>query len=178
MNYEQRIIDLVKSDEMRMKALRAVKSLDLPDWLIAAGFVINLIWDSIFNKKTDINDIDVVYFCQTDVSQERDFYLEKLLCKLEPGFPWSVKNQARMHLKHGHMPYENTLEAMQFWPEKQTSIGVMLNGEDLIVRHCFDLSLQFSGHIDHNAACPIETFQNRISSKGWLKIWPGLQVKT
>jgi hypothetical protein len=89
------------------------------------------------------------------------------------------KNQARMHMKHGDAPYQSTLDAMKFWPEKQTSIGVMLNDNgEVVVRHCFDLSLQFSGNIDHNSARSIETFKNRVSSKEWLKTWPALQVKT
>jgi hypothetical protein len=91
MSYEQRIIELVKSDELRMRALYAVRTLDLPDWLVAAGFVRNLVWESIFNKKDRARDIDVIYFCRFDSSQERDIFLEKRLHELEPNFLWSVK---------------------------------------------------------------------------------------
>lgn len=178
MNYEQRIIEWVKSDEMRMSALYVVRTLNLPDWAIAAGFVRNLVWDHLFKRKTCVNDIDVIYFCRSDASAERDFTLEKRLRELDSSLPWSVKNQARMHLKHGDSPYQSTLDAMQFWPEKQTSIGVTLNDEGaIVVRHCFDLSHQFSGNIDHNPNRSIEAFNNRVSSKGWLKIWPALRVK-
>ncbi len=179
MNYKQRIVELVKSDECRMRALRAVETLDLPDWLIAAGFVRNLIWENLFAKKHRSQDIDVIYFCPIDSSEKRDAYLERQLYALEPNLPWSVKNQARMHIQNGDAPYQNTLDAMRFWPEKQTCIGVMLDNNGLVVvRHCFDLSLQFSGNIDHNAARSIETFKKRIISKGWLTTWPLLQVKT
>ncbi|MDB6062938.1 MAG: nucleotidyltransferase family protein [Verrucomicrobiaceae bacterium] len=160
-----------------MRALYAVQSLNLPDWLIGAGFVRNLIWGSVFNKNIDINDIDVIYFCRDDVSKERDIFLEKRLRELEPNFSWSVKNQARMHLKHGDAPYDSTLDAMRFWPEKQTSIGVCLNNNGaILVQHCFDLSLQFSGNINRNPARSVEIFEDRVSSKGWLNIWPSLQV--
>lgn len=179
MSYEQRIIELVKSDELRMRALRAVHSINLPDWIIAAGFVRNLVWESIFNRKGGTYDIDVIYFCLSDSSSERDALLEKHLRELEPDFPWSVKNQARMHLKHGDTPYLNALDAMRFWPEKQTAIGVMLNSTgEIVVRHCFDLGLQFTGTIDHNPERLIDAFNQRVSSKGWLKAWPELQVKT
>lgn len=179
MNYERHIITLIESDDFRMKALRTVRRLDLPDWLIAAGFVRNLAWDSLFNKLVALNDIDVVYFCLTDTSKERDQVLEKRLRKLEPDFPWSVKNQARMHLKHGDNPYNSTLDAMRYWPEKQTCIGAKLdhNG-DVVLQHCFDLGLQFSGDINHNPARSIDVFEKRVSTKEWLKIWPALQIGT
>lgn len=51
MSYEQCIIELIKSDELRMRALYSARALNLPDWLIAAGFVRNLVWDYLFGKK-------------------------------------------------------------------------------------------------------------------------------
>lgn len=62
LNYEQYILNLIKSDDLRMNALHVVSQLDLPGWLIAAGFVRNLIWDELFNLTTDLNDIDVIYY--------------------------------------------------------------------------------------------------------------------
>jgi len=195
MSYEQRIIKLIESDPVRMRALRAARSLDLPDWLIAAGFVRNLVWSNVFEGvfesvfesvsetkfqgEAALNDIDVIYFCISNTSEERDKDLEGRLRELEPGLPWSVKNQARMHLKNGDAPYQNTLDAMGHWPEKQTSIGVMLDSNDSVsLQHCFELSLQFRGTINHNPARSVEVFNKRVSEKGWLKIWPGLQVAT
>ena len=178
MSPEQRILDLVQTDAIRMRALHVVNSLNLPDWLIAAGFIRNLAWGHIYKKEAPLNDIDVIYFCKTDLSRERDKYLEQRLLELEPNFLWSVKNQARMHRKHGDRPYENTLDAMSFWPEKQTCIGAMLNERGaLTICHCFDLSLQFNGEINLNPQRSLTTFQNRISEKEWLKTWPLLQVK-
>ena len=178
MTFEQRIIKLIESDELRMRALHAVNTLDLPDWLIAAGFVRNKIWDSLFATDSGINDIDVIYFCKADCSQERDIKLEEQLCELEPDLPWSVKNQVRMHSRHGDEPYKNTLDAMRYWPEKQTSIGAKLDNKDRVVlRHCFDLGLQFSGHINRNPARSAEVFNNRVATKGWIDTWPMLQAK-
>ena len=102
-----------------MRALRAVSTLALPDWLIAAGFVRNIIWDSVYAKQTALNDIDVIYFCTEDRSAARDLLLEQRLRAVEPDLPWSVKNQARMHRKHGDAPYKNTVDAMRYWPEQQ-----------------------------------------------------------
>ena len=179
MSYEQRIIQLIKSDELRMRALHAVKTLELPDWLIAAGFVRNIIWGHLFGNSIRLNDIDVIYYCLSDSSEERDVILEEQLRSLEPELPWSVKNQARMHLKNGDAPYKNTVDAMGYWPEKQTAIGVMLDDNNhIVLRHKFDLDIQFNGQINHNPARSLEIFKERVTNKGWLTLWPRLQAKT
>ncbi|MGH1370472.1 MAG: nucleotidyltransferase family protein [Cellvibrionaceae bacterium] len=177
MNQEQHIINLIECDSLRMRALRTVKSLDLPDWLIAAGFVRNLVWSNLFGNDAPLNDIDVIYYCALDVSQERDSILEQRLHSLDPELPWSVKNQARMHLNNGDAPYTNTLDAMGYWPEKQTAIGATLDANDeVVLRHRFDLNFQFNGKIDRNPARSIGVFSARVAAKGWLELWPELQV--
>ena len=179
MSHEQRTINLIEADELRMRALRAAKSLRLPDWLIAAGFVRNIIWSSIFSNDVELNDIDLIYYCTSNVSAERDSELEQELLSLEPELPWSVKNQARMHARNMDAQYKNTLDAMAHWPEKQTAIGVMLDQDNnIVVKHSFDLALQFNGQINHNPAMSVNSFKERVASKGWLKIWPALEVKT
>lgn len=178
MNCQQNIINIIQADALRMRALDAVKILDLPDWLIAAGFVRNAVWDSLFGVKTELNDIDVIYFCSADCSERRDQMLEHRLNFLEPHLPWSVKNQARMHCKNSDAPYRSTQDAMGYWPEKQTSIGVKLNElDEIILKSSFDLELLFNGQINHNPARSIEVFKQRLAKKRWLEQWPELSVK-
>lgn len=123
MDYQASIIELIYADTQRMRALSAVRELQLPDGLIAAGFVRNKIWDFVFATDTPLADTDVIYFCQHDVSEARDKLLERRLGELLPGVCWSVKNQARMHVRNGDRPYISSADAMSFWPEKQTALG-------------------------------------------------------
>lgn len=177
-DYEQQITAIIESDPLRLQALRAVSQLGLTDCMIAAGFVRNAIWDSQYGLSSPLNDIDVVYFCRQDTAESRDQALQQQLNRLLPGLPWSVKNQARMHHNNGDRPYCNTLDAMQYWPEKQTSIGLSLDARgNIIVHHCFALSIQFDGTISRNPARSIEIFERRVINKGWLKTWPGLSVR-
>lgn len=177
-NYEKKIIELIESDSLRMRALHAVQTLGLLDWMIAAGFVRNKIWCSIYGNEVALNDIDVIYYCSADDSQDRDAAIEKQLRSLEPDLPWSVKNQARMHFNNGDLPYINSLDAMSHWPEKQTAVAVMLDDiGQVVVKHSFPLELQFNGMINHNPARKIEIFKSRVEKKGWLKIWPQLHLK-
>jgi len=161
-----------------MRALCAVRSLKLSDWLIGAGFVRNLIWDHQFGTHTRLNDIDVVYYCAKNTHPETDYDLEVQLLQLEPTLPWSVTNQARMHSKNGDPPYHDTMDALSYWPEKQTAIGVMLDDRDhVVLKHCFDLDLQFNETICPNPKRGMAVFEKRLSSKDWLTRWPTLRVE-
>ncbi|ELI1836849.1 nucleotidyltransferase family protein, partial [Vibrio alginolyticus] len=59
-----RIVELIKQDPVRVKALECVSKLGLPQCYIAAGFVRNLVWDALhgFDVATPLNDADVIYF--------------------------------------------------------------------------------------------------------------------
>ena len=69
-----------------------------------------IMWDLLHGLEgTDRHtDIDVVYFDPEDVSVERDIRLEELLRTTTANPKWSVKNQARMHVKNGDEPYNST----------------------------------------------------------------------
>jgi len=162
-----------------MRALRATKTLELPDCLIAAGFVRNMVWNSLFDRDAELNDIDVIYYCLSDCSEERDLSLQNRLLSIEPEMPWSVKNQARMHLRNGDIQYKSTLDAMRYWPEKQTAIGALLDHDNhVVLRHSFNLDFQFNGQINRNPVRSVDLFKKRVSSKRWLELWPGLQAKS
>jgi hypothetical protein len=55
-----------------------------------------------------------------------------------PEYNWSVKNQARMHLRNKESPYKSVEDAMKRWPETVTAIGLSLdqkNNIKIIVPH-------------------------------------------
>jgi hypothetical protein len=60
-----------------------------------------------------LNDIDVIYFDSADVSRETEQEIDDRLDQLFPGQRFSVKNQARMHLRNGDSPYRSSADAMR-----------------------------------------------------------------
>ncbi|AZG73889.1 nucleotidyltransferase family protein [Shewanella livingstonensis] len=120
----------LQQDAQRRHALQVCRavltSLNISDWYIAAGFVRNLVWDKLHHIALQpLNDIDVIYWCDTDVSVARDRAIEAEL-RRQVDLPWSVKNQARMHLNNNDPAYLSCLDAMSYWPEMQTAVGVKL----------------------------------------------------
>jgi len=125
---KQTLINWIASDKVRMQALRIARELELPDWSLAAGFVRNLVWDKThgYQVASPLNDIDLIYFDPSSPSESTDKALESKLLQ-HSCFPWSVKNQARMHQRNNDLPYQSSTDAMRYWPEVETAIGAWLN---------------------------------------------------
>src|ERR1700744_2039063 len=103
MRFHADLVALLTNDPARMEALRAVRSLGLPDCWIGAGFVRDAVWDHLhhYPRRPPAGDVDVVWFDATEPSPERDRDIAANLSLIAPRFDWSVKNQARMHKRNG-----------------------------------------------------------------------------
>ena len=175
------VIQMISNDAYRMQCLAALKSLQLPQGYLAAGFLRNAIWDDIYGYKTPtpLNDIDVVYYNPTDTSKKSERIIEEALSSHVPSAHWQVKNQARMHEKHGHTPYKDCEEAISYWIEKETCVAIRLcpnEGSDKFEMLApYGLSSNFSGAISINPRYPRrDVFTQRVHSKSWLSTWPKL----
>jgi hypothetical protein len=125
---QQDIVNLIRKDERMIQILRIVESLGLPDWCVCAGFVRSKVWDYLHGfEETHLPDVDVVYFDPNNTDESIEKELERSLKELDSSVPWSVKNQARMHIKSGHAPYSSTADGLSHFPEVCTAIGVYLN---------------------------------------------------
>ncbi|WP_440122217.1 nucleotidyltransferase family protein [Tenacibaculum sp. Ill] len=178
-DFTTELVTIIKSDTWVLSILEAVRSLHLPDCWIGAGFVRNKVWDYKHNnKRTSLNDIDVIYFNENDITKTRELALEKQLKTINPTVNWSVKNQARMHLRNGHSPYKNCYEAISYWPETATAIAVQLNTNnqiEFIAPHglddLFNLVVKPTPNFD------LITYRNRVTNKGWKDTWDKLIIE-
>ena len=184
MDDEMKYIEIVKNwileDEFRLECLHVAASLIDTDWYISAGFVRNMIWDKLqgHKKRTSLNDVDLIYLDASNISSERDLQLQNNLIKAMSSCNWSVKNQARMSLKHGHEPYKNCVDAMSYWPEIQTAIGVTLTPEETLnVISPFSAKEVIKLSATRNPKCTSNVFQSRVIEKDWVKLWPDLKIE-
>src|SRR5215470_19644803 len=125
------IATIIAQDPVGMEQLRAVRTLALPDWCIAAGFVRNRVWDHLHGiaPARPPADIDVLFYDAADLSKEREYEFEDRLDDLLPGLPWQVRNQARMHLSKGLPQHRSTADSMIYWLETVTAVGVRLEAD-------------------------------------------------
>jgi uncharacterized protein len=181
---EKDIIQLVKEDEWMMDILRAVKSLNLPDWWVCAGFVRSKIWDTLhgFKERTPIPDIDVIYFDDTNMDELEEKKLEMRLRNILPNIPWSVKNEARMHIVNNIPPYSSSVDAISKFPETATSLGVKLDEKDDIilvapwgVDDVINLEVKPTPYFKQSKELS-KIYEERIKKKNWKAIWYKVKV--
>lgn len=201
---EHQLLEWIAQDCERVRALelaiQCAKVHSMSQWCIAAGFVRNLVWDRLHGfELSPLNDIDLIYFCPLDIRPERDAAIEAYLTQLAPDLPWSVKNQARMHLKNQDPAYTSCADAMSYWPEFETAIGIYVSdvsecdydkntqvtAEQPLLCQCatsyglvtpFGLYALFDLTLRANPRRSLLIFEQRMSAKGWLRQYPLLKL--
>lgn len=182
MRFAADLIAILARDDFRCQALASVRTLALPDGWIGAGFVRDAIWDHLHGHPpgSSTGDVDVVWFDPTRAQTDEDRAIESRLHDLSPRFAWSVKNQARMHIRNGDRPYGSVAQALRFWPETATAVAVRLTSANrLEVNAPFGLDDLFALRL-----VPTPTFESgrrrifdeRVAQKQWLLRYPRLQM--
>lgn len=175
----QLITQLIKKDSMRMQALECLLLLDLPDAYIAAGFVRNLVWDHLHDKtvSSSLNDVDVIYYDLNEDAPDKYRDYECALSTMMPTFKWQVRNQALMHSQNGDSPYKDSLDAMSYWPEKETAVAIrkLASGEFACIA-AFGFESLLKLQLTHNPKREKTVFNQRIKSKNWFENWPKLVI--
>lgn len=186
MDHAATLRTILANDPLRWQALDLVRSLNLPDCWIGAGFIRNAVWDHLHGHPPCPppfpagGDVDVVWFDPARTERCVDAALEATLRCLRPDLDWSVKNQARMHVRNGDPPYMSVAAAMRRWPETATAVAVRRTGsDDCEIAAPFGLDDLFGLIVrptPRYAAEKHAVFLDRVSQKGWLTAWPRLRL--
>jgi uncharacterized protein len=178
------VIKLILSDENMMKIIHTAGTLDLPDWWICAGFVRSKIWDTLhgFKEGTMTPDVDVIYYDPANKDEDYEKKLENKLKSLMPEIPWSVKNQARMHVVNQIPPYTSSEDAISKFPETATALGVKLDKENNLIltapcglEDVLKMEVKptpFFTETRERAAI----YEERLIKKNWTANWPMVKV--
>jgi len=184
MKTEADIKRIIEDDTWMMNILHIVKTLELPDWWICAGFVRSKIWDTLheYSERTPLPDIDVIYYDPTDTSETKEKELEAQLKSSDPTIPWSVKNQARMHHVNNVSPYKSSVDAIAKFPETATALGVALDHEGNLmlaapygIHDVINLEVRPTSYFKETKE-RMQIYKNRVLNKRWAMKW--LKVKT
>ncbi|HDR7491770.1 TPA: nucleotidyltransferase family protein [Bacillus cereus] len=181
---EQDIIRLIENDEWMMNVLQMAKSLELPDWWICAGFVRSKIWDTLhdYEAKTAMPDVDVIYYDSLHQDEIYEQSLETKLMNIDATIPWSVKNQARMHVVNNMPPYSSSVNAMSKFPETATALGVTLDELNNVIltapcgiEDVLSLQVKPTAHFLKSKE-RLHMYKNRVIKKNWQSKWPSITI--
>lgn len=178
----RRLQGLILGDPWRLEVLTAARELALPDWAIGAGFVRSAVWDHLhdFTKRSELEDIDLIYFDPDDCSETREKDLDRRLGAVAPGIPWSVKNQARMHLRNDDPPYHGTGHALFHWLETPTAVAVRLEPDEgltVLAPHGLDDLWDLRTRPTPSGRRRHAEYAARMAKKDWPRRWPKVVVQ-
>lgn len=170
------------------KVLQGACELDLPNWYLAAGAVTQTVWNSVTGQhpETGIDDYDIVYFDDSDLSWEAEDVAikrgDKLFQEMGLGCKVEIRNQARVHLWYADKfgvpcpEYQSTEQAIDAWTSNTAMIGVRLDktGKWSIYAPV-GLSDMFNLVVRPNALIATrQAYERKIVR--WKKYWPGLTI--
>lgn len=176
------VLALIAGDPQKMAILRAVRSLGLSDWAIGAGFVRNPVWDAVSGKAmpTRPSDTDVLYYDADDLSPESETRLEARLRAMLPDVPpWSVTNQARVHVENGDPPYSSTEDALRCWLETPTAVAVRLEADNsltLLAPHGLGDLFALTVRPTPRGHERIDAYRRRMAAKNFRALWPEVRI--
>lgn len=181
---EQDIVRLIENDEWMMNVLQIAKSLELPDWWICAGFIRSKIWDTLHNyeAKTTMPDVDVIYYDSLHKDEIYEQSLETKLMNMDAAIPWSVKNQARMHVVNNMPPYSSSVDAISKFPETATSLGVTLDEKNNVIltapcgiEDVLSLQVRPTAHFLESKE-RLHMYKNRVIKKNWQSKYSSITI--
>jgi hypothetical protein len=177
---------IVRADARLMQLLKAGRDINLPQWRLVAGCIYQTVWNSLTDRPpgTGINDYDLIYFDDRDLSKEAEDAVESQVCESLPGLPApvEVRNQARVHLwfeDYFGIPYAPLScadEALDRYASKTHAVGIRLTEDGLLdVYAPFGLEDIFAMIIRPNYALPNKPTHDRKAGRA-KAIWPELKV--
>ncbi len=175
------IISILRADRLRWHLLGVVAALDLPDGWIGAGLIRNAVWDHLhgYPPSPPDSDVDVIWYDPDRTDPALDRLYETRLTAIEPSVLWSVKNQARMHIRNADPPYTSAVDAMRHWPETATAVAARRHGAGLCdiaaplgLDDLFGLLLRPTPAF---AGIKRDIYDERLRSRKWLERWPALR---
>lgn len=175
---------IIRSTPLLMEVLAGLREDGLPDHLLVAGALYNLVWNRLTGRPdlTGINDIDVFYYDATDLGWDAEDVVIRRLAQRFAHLPRpaQVRNQARVHLwfpqKFGtpFSPLISSSEMLGRYASKTHAVGVRFDADDTIVAP-FGLDDIFSFRITPNPVLANKKAHEAKAARA-QSIWPELTV--
>jgi hypothetical protein len=180
-----RLRTLVCSSPVLMRALRAARAIDPPEWLIGAGVIRDRVWDHLHGfAPAPSKDVDLAFFDCLALGSETERSVQREVTARAPDISWDVTNQAGVHLWYPQVfgvevePVTSCADAVATWPETATAIGIRLLADDSIevVAPC-GLDDLFGLICRRNPRrVTEEQFRRRVERTQIPKRWPRVQI--
>lgn len=176
----------IRDEPVLMEVLEGLRADGLPDQLLVAGAIYNLVWNRLTGRPalSGINDIDVFYF-DPDTSWEAEDAVIRRLTERFAHLPLPVqaRNQARVHLWFGQKfgvtdfaPLTSAGEMLRRYASKTHAVGARLEADgQMTVLAPFGLDDIFAFRIVPNPVLPNRAAHEAKAARA-KSVWPEITV--
>lgn len=182
----EKLEEIIRTSPLLMEVLAGLRDGGLPDHLLVAGAIYNLVWNRLTGRPdlTGINDIDVFYFDGSDLGWDAEDVVIKRLDRrfAHLPLPVQVRNQARVHLwfpqKFGtpFAPLTSSTEMLRRYASKTQAVGARLEADGtMTILAPFGLDDIFSFRVVPNHALANRAAHEAKGAKA-RSIWPEVSV--
>lgn len=181
-----KVEQFIRTEPVLMEVLHGICDMQLPDGMVVAGALYNLVWNRLSGRPglADVNDIDVFYF-DPDLSWDAEDRVIQLVAARFSGLPLPVqaRNQARVHLwfneKFGateFTPLSSSAEMLGRYASKAHALGARLQADDrLRIDAPFGLDDVFGFRVAPNPVLPNKATHDKKAARA-KAIWPEITV--
>jgi uncharacterized protein len=178
--------EIMRTAPLLMEVLTGLREDGLPDHLLVAGAIYNLVWNRLTGRPdlNGVNDIDIFYFDASDIGWDAEDVvikrLEKRFARLP--IPVQVRNQARVHLwfpqKFGTAfePLASSAEMLGRYASKTHAVGARLEADGtMTIVAPFGLDDVFSFRITPNTVLANKKAHEAKAARA-KSMWPEITV--
>lgn len=170
---------IIAENEHINKIIDTIRLIDYEYLYSTGGTLRNAVWASLHAIETNTKkeDCDIIFYNSSILNKNYEETIRNDLQEIYPKINWSVKNQARMHIRNGHKKYKDILDALKAFPETASAIAIGKKGELLTPYRTKDLLNLTLRPTPFCAKNELEVFDRRVLEKKWLIKWPKLKLK-
>lgn len=176
----------IGAETVLMEVLHGIRDMQLPDGMIVAGALYNLVWNRLSARPglSDVNDIDLFYF-DPDLSwAAEDRVIQEVTARFSNlPLPVQARNQARVHLwfaeKFGateFTPLTSSAEMLGRYASKAHALGARLEADDrMSIVAPFGPDDVFAFRVAPNPVLPNKATHDTKAARA-KAIWPEITV--
>jgi uncharacterized protein len=132
-----RLEGMIRSDPDLMALLHCLRDVALPRWRIVSGCLYQMVWNVLTGRPrgTGIQDIDIIYFDDADLSWKAE---DAAIKRVTARGPLQIRNQARVHIWYeqhfgvAYAPLRSADESLLRYPIIVQAVGARLEDDGRI----------------------------------------------
>ena len=183
---EPRLVELIRSSQVLMRALGAARVVDPPDWLLGGALIRDRVWNHMhgFTREEQPGEVYLAFYDPGSVDGEMERAVWSALTSEAPDITWDVGNQAAVHFWYSRVfgcpvePRSCSADWLAASLETATAVGLRLGADDTIevvapygLEDLFDLVSRCNPcHVTGDECGPW------VGGAGIAERWPRMQI--